>query len=190
MEDSQEEQPLPPVSAADPKWKVYQKAIADLEKAYDGCSVIHDHKVVGRRSKVERQVDMRLSVSVVSMTQSPSQLNASALKQLPLASRMSMALYGFLDDVAANKAVLISNSGCTSGANRELTIANLELRTITLQEAEAVDWSDFFEGDYCRGGGTLVLASSTGHSKTAAAAERGTVQAVGCFISHAASVMR
>jgi hypothetical protein len=42
----------------DPKWRIYERAAAELEASYPDCHVIHDHKVIGRRSGKERQVDV------------------------------------------------------------------------------------------------------------------------------------
>jgi hypothetical protein len=45
-------------ASEDPKWKIYERAAAELESAYPNCHVTLDHKVIGRRSGIERQVDV------------------------------------------------------------------------------------------------------------------------------------
>lgn len=50
--------------AEDPKWKIYEKVAIDIERQYPNCTVTHDHKVTGRRSGIERQVDIWLSGQV------------------------------------------------------------------------------------------------------------------------------
>jgi hypothetical protein len=60
------------------------------------------------------------------------------------------AFCGFLDDVGANKGVMISHSGYTKGAERRAEGAGIDLRTLTIEEAEEFDWDQFLERDSCQ----------------------------------------
>jgi hypothetical protein len=60
------------------------------------------------------------------------------------------ALYGFLDDVGANKAVLFSNSGFTAGATARADGKQVALRIFPFDaDPEPFDWDDFLELDPC-----------------------------------------
>jgi hypothetical protein len=60
------------------------------------------------------------------------------------------AFCGFLDDVGANKGVMISHSGFTDGAKKRAAGAGIELRVLTFVEAEDFDWEEFAR-DSCQG---------------------------------------
>jgi hypothetical protein len=136
---------LPPEPSPEPKWLVYQKAVAQLKAAFGDCDVIHDHKIVGRRSGVERQVDIWLSITVGGKHGITVAVECKCHETIPVAIKDVDAFYGFLDDVGANKGVLISNTGFTDGAKRRSDGSIVELETLTLEEAEEFDWADFIE---------------------------------------------
>jgi hypothetical protein len=136
---------LTPEAKPDPKWLVYQKAVARLKESYGDCEVIHDHRVVGRRSGIERQVDIWLSAVLGGKHIVTVAVECKCFETAPVQIKDVDAFYGFLDDVAANKGVLISNSGFTDGAKKRAGGSNLELETLTLEEAEEYDWADLLE---------------------------------------------
>ena len=140
--------PEPP--HADPKWLVYQKAVARLKDSFGDCHVIHDHKVKGRRSGIERQVDIWLSTTVGGKHPITVAVECKCHETSPVSIKDVDAFYGFLDDVGANKGVLISNTGFTDGAARRADGATLQLETLTLEEAQDFDWADYLEDDNCQ----------------------------------------
>src|ERR1700719_3842677 len=96
-----------------PKFLVYEKAVARLKESFGDCEVNHDHKIVGRRSGVERQVDIWLSTTVGGKHGVNVVVECKCHETTPVAIKDVDAFYGFLDDVGANKGVLISNTGFT-----------------------------------------------------------------------------
>jgi len=60
------------------------------------------------------------------------------------------AFYGFLDDVGANKGVLISDSGFTEGARKRASSSDIELTTLTLREAEDFNWNAYLDEEWDR----------------------------------------
>jgi hypothetical protein len=127
-----------PKDPKDPKWKIYEKAAADIERQYPNCTVTHDHKVMGRRSGIERQVDIWLSGQVGQHDVTVA--IECRCYQAPVGIKDIDAFCGFLDDVGANKGVLISDSGFTDGAIKRAAAADIKLTTMTLREAEDIDW--------------------------------------------------
>ena len=136
--------PEPPES--DPKWLIYQKAVARLKESYGDCEVIHDHKILGRRSGVERQVDIWLSTRVGGKHGVTVAVECKCHETSPVSIKDVDAFYGFLDDVGANKGVLVSNTGFTEGAKRRADGSELELETLTLEEAADFEWADLLDG--------------------------------------------
>lgn len=134
-----------PEGKPDPKWLVYQKAVAQLKESFGDCEVLHDHRVMGRRSGIERQVDIWLSATVGGKHVVTVAVECKCFEASPVQIKEVDAFYGFLDDVGANKGVLISNTGFTDGAKRRADSSMLELQTLTLEEAEEFDWADFID---------------------------------------------
>jgi hypothetical protein len=130
----------------DPKWKIYEKAAADIERQYPNCAATHDHKVIGRRSGIERQVDIWLSGQVGQHEVTV------AIECRCYQGRVGIkdieAFYGFLDDVGANKGVLISDSGFTAGAVKRAVASDIKLTTLTLREAEEFEWNALMESEW------------------------------------------
>lgn len=58
------------------------------------------------------------------------------------------AFCGFIDDVGANKGVLISDSGFTEGAIKRAAAADIKLTTMTLREAEDTDWKAIVDEEW------------------------------------------
>ncbi len=130
----------------DPKWKIYERAAAALEASYPDCHVIHDHKVTGRRSSIERQVDVWVTGSV-----GAHEINIAVecrCYQGRVGIKDVEAFYGFLDDVAANKGVIVSDSGFTTGARQRAHGSDIELTTLTLRQAEDFDWTSIWEQEW------------------------------------------
>jgi hypothetical protein len=140
---------LSPEPLPEPKWLVYQKAVARLKESYGDCEVLHDHKIVGRHSRVERQVDIWLSTTVGGKHGVTVAVECKCHETTPIAIKDVDAFYGFLDDVGANKGVLISNTGFTDGARKRADGSTVELETLTFEEAEEFDWAEYLEVDGC-----------------------------------------
>ncbi len=125
----------------EPKWRIYEKAVASLKEAYRDCDVTHDKRVIGRRSEVERQVDIWLSGMFGGHELTVAVECRNHAK--PLGIKDVEAFYGFLDDVGANKGVLISSSDFTNGAKKRADGSNVNLQVLTLEEAEDFDWAAY-----------------------------------------------
>jgi hypothetical protein len=136
---------LPPEAEPDPKWLVYQKAVAQLKESFGDCEVVHDHRVIGRKSGIERQVDIWLSATVGGKHTVTVAVECKCFEVTPVQIKDVDAFYGFLDDVGANKGVLISNTGFTDGAKKRADGSTLELETLTIEEAESFDWADLLD---------------------------------------------
>ena len=158
---------LPDSASTDPKWLIYQKAVARLKGSFGDCQVIHDHKVKGRRSGIERQVDIWLSTTVGGKHPLTVAVECKCHETTPVSIKDVDAFYGFLEDVGAHKGVLVSNTGFTQGAERRADGATLQLETLSMEEVEDFDWAEYLEEDTCRSWndcyGTVNWDYSDGH---------------------------
>jgi hypothetical protein len=135
-----------PKASKDPKWKIYERAAAELESAYPDCHVTLDRKVMGRRSGIERQVDVWITGAVG--THEMSIAVECKCYQGRVGIKDIEAFYSFLDDVGANKGVIISDSGFTSGARNRAHSSDMELKTMTFGQAEDFDWTSIWEKEW------------------------------------------
>jgi len=142
---------LPPDAELEPDWKIYESAIAHIEESYKNCTVIRNYKLEGK-SGVERQVDVWLSAEIGDNHVVTVAVECRRYSDRPVSIKDIDAFSGFLDDVRANKGVMISNTGFTEGAKKRAENADIELRMLTLEEANEFDWEEFIS-DPCESGG-------------------------------------
>jgi hypothetical protein len=128
----------------DPKWKIFERAAADLEGRFENCSVIHDHKVVGLRSGIERQVDIWVT-GVVGGHDIRIAIECRHYTR-KVGIRDVEAFHGFIEDVGADRGVIITPTGFTEGARRRAE--RIELTTLTLEEAGDFDWPAYWEQEW------------------------------------------
>jgi hypothetical protein len=153
MSDQALPPPLEPDPDRDPEpdWQVYEGAIAHIEESYENCKVTRNYRPTGRRSGVKRQVDVWLEATV-----GDNHIITVAIEcrryEKPVAIKDIDAFCGFLDDIGANKGVMISHSGYTTGAEKRAKGEGIELKILTLEEAEDFDWEEFVQ-DSCQTGG-------------------------------------
>jgi hypothetical protein len=134
---------LPPDEDSEPDWKLYERAIAHIEESYHNCTVTRNYKPVGRCSGVDRQVDVWLTANIGDNHVVTVAIECRRYSERPVSIKDIDAFCGFLDDVGANKGVMISHSGYTEGAQKRADRAGIELRTLTVKEAEEFDWEEF-----------------------------------------------
>jgi hypothetical protein len=132
----------------EPDWKLYENAIAHIEESYENCTVTRNHRPVGRRSGVKRQVDVWLEATVGDNHVVTVAIECRRYEK-PVTIKDIDAFCGFLDDVGANKGVMISHSGYTGGAEKRAQAAGIELRMLTIEQAEDFDWEEFVQ-DSCQ----------------------------------------
>lgn len=138
----------PPDEEPELDWKMYEKAIAHIEDSYNNCKVNQNYRVTGRRSGKERQVDVWLEAEVGDNHVVTIAIECRRYSDRPVSIKDIDAFYGFLDDIGASKGVMISHTGYTEGARERAKGAGIELRMLTLEEAEEFDWDEFIQ-DSC-----------------------------------------
>src|SRR5260221_3151598 len=146
--ESLEPEPLPEPVEPEPDWRLYEKAVARIEESYDNCKVKRNHKIKGRRSDTERQIDVWLEAEIGDKHPITVAIECRRYDR-PVSIKDMDAFVGFLEDVGANKGVMISHSGYTEGASKRADGAGIELKTLTLAEAEDFDWEEFVQ-DSCQ----------------------------------------
>ncbi|HEY1204248.1 MAG: restriction endonuclease [Bryobacteraceae bacterium] len=129
------------------KWRLYEKVVADTQDKYPDCTVVRDHRVTGVRSGVTRQVDVWVTGELAGH-----EIRLAIECKLYKAKvdiKTVDAFIGFLEDVGADKGVLITTTGFTSGAQKRATAAGIDLNVMTLESAMETDWGEYF-GDSCK----------------------------------------
>lgn len=140
---------IPEPVEPEPDWKLYEKSVAHIEESYKDCKVTRNHKVKGRLSDTERQIDVWLETEIGDKHVVTVAIECRRYADRPVSIKDIDAFYGFLEDVGANKGVMISHSGYTDGAKKRAAGANIELRMLTIAEAEDFDWDEFVQ-DSCQ----------------------------------------
>lgn len=139
-----------PGDDSEPAWKRYEKAIARIEElaADDNCRVIRNHKVKGR-SGTERQVDVWVESRLGDNHVVAVAIECRCYDHGPVAIKDMDAFVSAVEDMGAHKGVMISHSGFTEGAENRAANANIELRTMSLEEAEGFAWDEYLP-DLCQ----------------------------------------
>lgn len=137
----------------EPRWAIYERLIAEMEGKDPNCKVYPDHKVMGRESKAERQIDIwvetysgglnkKTTTAIECRNYSPK--NKIGIKDVD-------AFYGFLKDVGANQGLLVTTSGFTKGAlSRAEGAVEIDTRVIPFEDIEDFEWEDFLFNDLCQ----------------------------------------
>ncbi len=98
--------PLPPHDhqepSQEPDWKVYERSIAHIEESYMICKVIRNHKIMGRRSETERQVDVWLEAEIGDNHSVTVAIECRRYRDRPVSIKDTDAFYGFLEDTGTN----------------------------------------------------------------------------------------
>lgn len=159
------------VEENEPKWKRFEKIVAKIQKEFSpNATVTHNDKIVGRRSGVERQID-------ISIRQSIGQFELLIVIEckdykIPIDVKGVEEFFGLLDDVAANKGALVSSNGFTDAARNRASEAGVDI--YSLVDTENLDWKpnvaipfvcDFRGFGMCRYkiGGTISICKELSH---------------------------
>jgi len=129
------------------KWRVYEKIVGDTQAMHRNCVVIQDHKIKGVRSGVIRQIDVWVTGEIAG--HEIKLAIECKLHKAKVDIKTVDAFIGFLEDVAADKGVLITTTGFTLGAKTRAGAAGIELNVMTLESAMETDWGQFLE-DSCK----------------------------------------
>jgi hypothetical protein len=131
----------------DVKWRLYEKIVADTQEKYPDCRVIRDLKIKGVRSGVTRQIDVWVTGEVAG--HEIKLAIECKLYKTKLDIKSVDGFIGFLEDVGADKGVLITTTGFTTGAQRRARAAGIKLNVMTLESAMETDWGEYL-GDSCK----------------------------------------
>jgi hypothetical protein len=120
------------------KWKRFEKLIHGIHSqlAPQGAVVKLDDKIIGCESKVERQLDVTIRVSVAEYKILIVLECKDESRPVDVGTMGEFA--SLLRDVKANKGVMISSSGYTSAALAMARVQGIDARTYL--DTESVDW--------------------------------------------------
>lgn len=120
------------------KWKEYEKLATKIyTELQPNASVIHDDKIIGKDSGIERQIDTSIRAKVAGhnlliIVQARSSNQKADINDVD-------GFANVVKDVRASKGVLISNAGFTKGASD--LARNLGVDLCSLHDAHSRDWS-------------------------------------------------
>src|SRR5438552_1694345 len=158
---------LPPDFESEPDWKIYEGAIARIEESHKNCKVTRNNKVNGRRSGVERQVDVWLVAEIGDNHVVTVAIECRRYSDRPVSIKDIDAFVGFLEDVGANKGVMISHSGYTDGAKKRAEGAGSGLVFLTAEQPERLDGVGFLRASWKLSKSGLALFNCTSQVGTA-----------------------
>lgn len=128
------------MSDSKPKWKRFEEFVGNLQKQISPqAKVTIDDHIEGRRSGVQRQID-------ISVRQTVGQFNLLTVLECkdhkdPIDVKGVEDFLGLAEDVGANKAAIVSSSGFTDAAIARAKDAGVDL--FRLVDAESEDWSTY-----------------------------------------------
>ncbi len=129
---------MPEAHMTDPKWKRFEKLIHEIHTQWapEGATVKFDDEIVGCHSKVPRQIDISIRVKV-------SHYDILIVveckdKARPIDVEEMGSFAKLVEDVLANKGVIISTNGFTPAAIEMARAHGLDTRTYI--DTESVDW--------------------------------------------------
>src|SRR5437773_7345771 len=97
---------LPPDFEPEPDWKIDEGAIARIEESHKNCKVTRNNKVKGRRSGVERQVDVWLEAEIGDNHVVTVAIECRRYSDRPVSIKDIDAFVGFLEGVGVLSASL------------------------------------------------------------------------------------
>jgi hypothetical protein len=133
------------VEASEPKqeakWKRFEKLVYQIQKSFAGTKAtvtLNDH-ILGVDSKVERQIDISIKEPVA---QFPICVVIDCKDYAePVDVKTIEEFAGLVEDVRANKGVMVSSNGFTEAA---INVAkNKGIDTLRLIDSQSVDWKTF-----------------------------------------------
>ena len=123
-----------------PKWKRFETLVAKIQQEFTPyATVTLDDKIVGRRSRVSRQID-------ISVRRTVGQFNILIVIDCkdysnPIDVKDVEEFLGLIDDVSANKGAMVSSAGFTETAKTRAQDAGVDV--YRLVDAEAHDWRSY-----------------------------------------------
>lgn len=127
-----------------PKWKKFEKIVAGIHMLEaDGAKIKYDDKICGKRTQRKRQID----VSLKFFNRYYEYLAIIECKDKIVSIGEAEAFRTKIEDVGANKGVMVSSKGFQEGAKKAAEAHNIELFTLT---EETADWTTKIRKDIIR----------------------------------------
>jgi hypothetical protein len=118
-------------------WKDYESLVYDEFRAkYPDYELLSDQKILGRHSKVPRQIDIVIKANVAGIEM----VGVFDCKYFNKKVNVKVidSMFGFIDDIGAHFGGVISVKGFSVGANNRAHAAGIDLRVITFESPETV----------------------------------------------------
>jgi hypothetical protein len=128
-------------SVQEAKWKRFEKLVCEIQKSFTGttATVTHEDYILGVDSKVEREIDISIKQRVA---QFPILVVIDCKDYaVPVNVKSIEEFAGLVEDVRANKGVMVASNGFTPAA---VSVAkNKGIDTLCLIDSKGVDWKTF-----------------------------------------------
>ena len=118
-------------------WLVYQKLVAQVYQELDPAAVvIHDDKLIGLKTKIQRQIDVSIRANVAGLPI----LIIVQVKDLKSPADVNVVgeFISVIDDVGANKGVIVCSGGFTKAARHYAKHAGVAV--CKASDAESKKW--------------------------------------------------
>ena len=119
------------------KWQEYQEQVyKEFRKQYPKEQILYDQKLLGRYSKVKRQIDILVKAKMTGYDAIGIFDSKCFNKRVDV--KIIDMMFGFIDDIGANFGGVVSAKGFTEGAINRARAANIDLRAIPFESPETV----------------------------------------------------
>lgn len=118
-------------------WREYEKQIFDeFCKKYPEYKLLYDQKLLGRYSKVPRQIDILVRANVAEV-ELIGVFDCKCFNE-NVDVKVIDSMFGFIDDIGARFGGVVTTKGFSGGATNRAKAAGIDLRVITFTSPETV----------------------------------------------------
>lgn len=145
-------------------WRQYETQIYEkLKSEFPGINVLFNQKVFGHQSKVERQVDVLATGSILGHDIKIAVECKCYSKNIDV--KIVDGFIGFLEDIKANLGIIITNQGFSPAAKNRADAKDIRLEILSFEEFEEFDFAGMYEEIYEEEAGLDPLPDDEGVSE-------------------------
>lgn len=145
-------------------WRQYEKQIyTKLKSEFPEINILFNQKIFGHQSKVERQVDVLATGSMLGHEIIIAVECKCYSKNIDV--KIVDGFIGFLEDIKATLGIIITNQGFSTAAKNRADAKDIRLEILTFEEFEEFDFAGMYEEIYEEEAGLDPLPDDQGVSE-------------------------
>jgi curli biogenesis system outer membrane secretion channel CsgG len=118
-------------------WREYEtRVFQEFQNKYSEYEIGFDQKLIGRFSKVPRQIDILVKARIADVD-TIGVFDCKCFNK-SIDVKVVDSMFGFIDDLGANFGGVVTTKGFSSGAKSRASAARIDLRVITFSSPETV----------------------------------------------------